>query len=239
MAIITGNTILASDVVNNIIYSGVDSSGSDAYAISPTPALISYVTGQTFVFKAGTANTGSSSINVSGLGAKTIKKNVSVDTATGDILVGQIVTVIYDGTNMQMVSPAPATYSNGITTKNASDASTAQTIAHGLGKIPKKIRLAAMGLNGATQQVISTSIGAYDGTNNSRILNIQSDSTGINAVVSGSTADAIAIGAGFSDPGTIGQTGVVTVDATNITITWTKHGSPSANTFEILWEAEG
>ena len=43
------------------------------------------------------------SLNVNGLGAKTIKKNVSSDLATGDILANQIVTVIYDGTNMQII----------------------------------------------------------------------------------------------------------------------------------------
>ena len=35
---------------------------------------------------------------------KTIKKNVSTDLSTGDILANQIVEVVYDGTNMQLVS---------------------------------------------------------------------------------------------------------------------------------------
>jgi len=81
-----------------------DSVGTDAYAITITPAITAYSAGQEFTFNAGTANTGACTLNVSGLGAKTIKKNVSTDLETGDILLNQIVTVVYDGTNMQMKS---------------------------------------------------------------------------------------------------------------------------------------
>jgi len=82
----------------------VDASGTDAYAITPSPAITSYMAGQEFTFKAGTANTGTATLNVSGLGAKTIKKQVTTDLSTGDIIVNQIVKVVYDGTNMQIVS---------------------------------------------------------------------------------------------------------------------------------------
>jgi len=85
----------------------VDASGTDAYAITVTPAITSYTAGQKFSFKAGTANTGACTLNVCGLGAKTIKKDVSSDLATGDILANQIVEVEYDGVNMQMVSTVP------------------------------------------------------------------------------------------------------------------------------------
>lgn len=88
----------------------VDASGTDAYEITITPAITAYATGQVFTFKAGTANTGAATLNVSGLGAKTIKKNVSTDLETGDILANQIVTVIYDGTNMQLQSKTSKTY---------------------------------------------------------------------------------------------------------------------------------
>lgn len=84
-----------------------DSVGTDAYAITITPAITAYATGQEFTFTAGTANTGACTLNVSGLGAKTIKKDVSSDLATGDILANQIVKVMYDGTNMQLISKSP------------------------------------------------------------------------------------------------------------------------------------
>jgi hypothetical protein len=92
-----------------------DSVGTDSYAITVSPTISAYSAGQVFTFKAGTANTGAASLNVSALGAKTIYKNVSTDLETGDILANQIVTVIYDGTNMQLQSKTSKTYlANGV-----------------------------------------------------------------------------------------------------------------------------
>lgn len=81
-----------------------DAQASDAYAITLTPAPAAYAAGQTFAFKANTANTGAASLNVNSLGAKTIKKLTDQDLATGDIEAGTIVIVTYDGTNFQMQS---------------------------------------------------------------------------------------------------------------------------------------
>lgn len=82
-----------------------DAGGTDAYAITVTPAITAYATGQEFTFKAGTANTGPCTLNVNGVGAVTIKKNVSQDLATGDILADQIIKVVYTASaTFQLVS---------------------------------------------------------------------------------------------------------------------------------------
>lgn len=81
-----------------------DGGSTDAYAITPDPAITAYVAGQTFNVLCPTANTGACTLNVCELGAKDIKKNVSEDLETGDILANQVVTVIYDGTNFQLLS---------------------------------------------------------------------------------------------------------------------------------------
>lgn len=91
--------------VQNSTYTyAVDAEASDAYAIAIDPAVTAYKEGQHFSFKANTANTGASSLNVNGLGAKTLKKNTDQDTETGDIESGSIVEVRYDGTSFQIVS---------------------------------------------------------------------------------------------------------------------------------------
>lgn len=87
---------------------GADSVGTDAYAITLSPAPGSYTTGMTVNFSAGTANTGGATLNVNALGAKTILKQHDQALATGDIEAGQIVTVVYDGTNFQMQSQSAA-----------------------------------------------------------------------------------------------------------------------------------
>lgn len=84
-----------------------DTVGSDAYAITVTPVITAYTAGQIFSFKVGAANTGSATLAVSGLAAKTIKKNKDEDLVTGDILSGQIVMVEYDGVNFQLLSKTP------------------------------------------------------------------------------------------------------------------------------------
>jgi hypothetical protein len=77
---------------------------ADVYVGNPDPAISAYTKGQRFVFTALHANTGASTLNVSGKGARTILKNNDVALASGDIEAGQIVEVVDDGTQYQMVS---------------------------------------------------------------------------------------------------------------------------------------
>lgn len=86
------------------IYSyATDTGTDDSYIITLSPAPTLYIEGMQFSFKANTANIGACTINVNGLGTKSIKKNVNVDLADNDILAGQIVCVVYDGTNFQLI----------------------------------------------------------------------------------------------------------------------------------------
>lgn len=82
----------------------VDSVGTDSYAITPSPAITAYAAGQHFTFLVGTANTGPATLAVNGLAAIPIVKNVNAALITGDILANQVVEVVYDGTNMQLLS---------------------------------------------------------------------------------------------------------------------------------------
>lgn len=78
-----------------------DVGAGDAYAINPVPAITGYQIYQSFVFTAATANTGPATLNVNGFGAIAIKKNGTQDLVTGDIVAGQIVRVVFDGTFFQ------------------------------------------------------------------------------------------------------------------------------------------
>lgn len=84
-------------------------SGTDSIAISLSKAPAAYAAGQRFCFKAANTNTASATLNVNSLGAKTIKKvdNGALATLTaGDIVAGAIYVVVYDGTDMLIVSGA-------------------------------------------------------------------------------------------------------------------------------------
>lgn len=83
------------------------STGSaNAYVLTLAVAPASYVAGQIYSFKANFSNTGTATLNVNALGAKTINK---VDGASAlvsnDIVSGQVAIVQYDGTNFQLLSP--------------------------------------------------------------------------------------------------------------------------------------
>lgn len=84
-----------------------DAGSTDAYACSLSPAITAYVTGAIYHFRANTANAGAATLNLNGLGAKTIVKaagGVTTALADNDIRANQMVTVMYDGTNLQMQS---------------------------------------------------------------------------------------------------------------------------------------
>ena len=124
------------------------------------------------------------------------------------------------------------TSKNGTTTKNAADASVTQNIAHGFGAVPNRVRIKGImytGGSGAgdTNTYIAETV--YNGTTQSSI-----SIYGTNNTVPALAATTFTLNASATT-GT--QTGVVTLDATNIIITWTKASSPSG-TYNLLWEVE-
>lgn len=96
---------------DDTIKSTLDSTGSaNAFALSVNTTFSAYANGQTFTFKANFTNTDAATLNVtpvggSALGAKNIKKHHDLALASGDIESGQWVTVKYDGTNFQLLTP--------------------------------------------------------------------------------------------------------------------------------------
>ena len=113
MARTSQSGISASAVQNSTHTYAVDAEASDSYAITLSPAITAYADGQEFTFKANTLNTGAASLNVNGLGAKTIKKNHDQDLVTGDVEAGSILEVSYDGTVFQLLSTTAATPATG------------------------------------------------------------------------------------------------------------------------------
>lgn len=81
-----------------------DTGSTNAFAVTLNPAPTAYVEGMVINFKAGSTNTGSATLNVNSLGAKSIKKSGTASLSSGDIVSGMEVSVIYDGTNFQILS---------------------------------------------------------------------------------------------------------------------------------------
>ena len=83
-------------------------SGTNTITGNLTPAITAYVTGMMVAFKVGTTNTASTTINVNGVGAKTIKNLEGNSLSGGELVAGNIAVLYYDGTNMQLVSVTPS-----------------------------------------------------------------------------------------------------------------------------------
>lgn len=111
-------TRLRADFLNKVFnhrHSGQDDDGhapldyavatgsSNAYAVDLNPPLPALIPGMPITFRANHTNTGPATLNINGLGAKSIRR-INQNLAPNQILNGQIVTVMYDGTYFQMVS---------------------------------------------------------------------------------------------------------------------------------------
>lgn len=236
----TNKFITQKDFQKGVETYAADAGSTDAYAITLSPAITAYANGMVFRFKANTVNTGAATLNINSLGAKAIVKNFNVALADGDIKASQIVEVQYEsvGDNFQLLSPVSNTITaNSGTTTHDLSVNTANTIAHGLGAIPKIVKVTMMYSQGntdqsstriamtcavltnATQSAVSVFHGSGDGATGS-------DS-------SGGATFTIRTEQGGND---YYQTATLTADATNITLSWSKNGSPTG-TAVILWEA--
>lgn len=229
VAVGTGNKFVTqTGLQHNAEKYAADTSGSStAYVITLSPVPTSYTTGMVIYAKIVSANTTTTpTLNVNGLGAKTIVKFASTALAVGDIAANTFNAFIYDGTNLVLQSPVAvqSTFKSGTTSKTASDASTTQTIAHGLGVTPKYVRISAMATSAAGSGTSVQAITTYNGTTQSSVSLVVNSTLTTSFNLNSSGTDATY------------QTGVVTFDATNITITWTKTGGPNG-VFNLLWEA--
>ena len=121
----------------------------------------------------------------------------------------------------------------GTAVRAENTASGSQTIAHGLGKTPTRVRFVA-GKTYLSESNEQWSEGCWDGSGQHCIYFAEHTA----GAYGNDDTHAIAV---YKDGGSNGQIAVVTVDATNITLTWTKAGTGvdgSGNNIVILWEAQ-
>ena len=175
-----------------------DAGSTDDYAVTLVPAMAAYTTGMIVNFKANTVNTGACTLNVNSLGAKTIKKNFNVDLADSDIFAGQFVSVMYDGTNFQMISPV-STPEGYIGTQSLANG--ANTITSAYQSIWKKVIISA-GADGAVGDIVLYKVGKTSGTAACFVASAPNFQVGASASVSGTTITISPVGNSVSASGT-------------------------------------
>jgi hypothetical protein len=82
----------------------ITAAGTDTITGTTSPALTAYATGNQFSFLVANTNTGAVTINVDGIGAKAITRTGTTALVAGDMVAGQVVEIIYDGTRFQLVN---------------------------------------------------------------------------------------------------------------------------------------
>lgn len=81
-----------------------DTGSTNAFEVNLDPTPSGYDQGMLVHFKAATTISGPTTLNVNGLGAKSVLKENGVSLASGDILAGQMVAAVYDGTEFHVLS---------------------------------------------------------------------------------------------------------------------------------------
>lgn len=77
---------------------------ADAITGTTTPSLSSYTAGSMFSFVVGATNTTAVTLNIDGVGVKSVTRTGSVALVAGDMIIGQVVIVEYDGTRFQLIN---------------------------------------------------------------------------------------------------------------------------------------
>jgi len=137
-----------------------------------------------------------------------------------------------DAASKSYADTIKTTYSVVNTTYDLTTASGTQDIAHGLGKTPKKVKITATTAGQSSDSTTNPflSIGVWDGTTTATFYLDRSNG--------GSTkwgVDTTNIARYASDSvGTTSQVATISVDSTNITLSWTKSGSPTGTLYLIV-----
>ena len=95
----------ANQVVDNTLTYGADAGGDDTYALTLTINPGVYAAGNRFQVLATTGNTGACTLEVNGLGPKSIKMADGADPYNGAIQANSVFDVMYDGTNFILMNP--------------------------------------------------------------------------------------------------------------------------------------
>lgn len=103
---ICSQTLIPASATTPNAYAG-DSGTSTAYVVTLSPVPSGLSSGLTVSFLPANANTTTTpTMNLNGLGAKTITKFGTAAAAVGDLITTQIATVVYDGTDWELQNPS-------------------------------------------------------------------------------------------------------------------------------------
>lgn len=105
-----------------------DTGAADAYVITPIPPITAYAKYQTWVVDIANANTGASTMNISGLGTRNIFDYRTAAALTGGEVLAGLNTFIDDGTQLILMNPIGSTSIVEIIDRNMVEAEIVNTV---------------------------------------------------------------------------------------------------------------
>lgn len=206
---------------------------ASVYAAEISPAPSALTAGQAFAIKFPTSNTASVlAITISSLIAVRIKNPDLSNPVVGGIQASMIGIVEYDGTQFQLETSVPASAKNFTATRVGSTGSGSVILAHGLTKVPTVVEVFATHSPGGAN-TISFSNGSFNGTTTSCSYG---GMDGVGIVGGVDTSNIINLGNAGGSPGNVAS--VVGLDATNVTLQFTKTGSPNAANINMAFKVQ-
>jgi len=194
--------------------------GTNTIVGTLTPTLTAYAAGQQFSFVAAATNTASMTLNINGLGAKAITRSGATALIAGDITIGKMITVIYDGTQFQ-TSDARVPISTGVSGLGSGVATALGVAVTGSGSVVLSVSPTLTGtMTAATVNATTVNGGVTaTGSTTSRTLATRFADTAnvkdFGAVGNGVTNDTAAIQAAIDYMNTTYSGGIVFVPAGN------------------------
>lgn len=85
---------------------GTGGGAADVQTVTCSPVITAYVTGMAISWVPTADNTGACTVNVDGVGAKSVKTQTGADPAAADLEADGLALAIYDGTNFVLMNPA-------------------------------------------------------------------------------------------------------------------------------------
>jgi hypothetical protein len=143
--------------------------GTDTLTGTMTPALTAYVAGNQFSFVAANTNTGAVTINIDGVGVKSITKNGTTALVAGNIVANSVVLIEYDGTRFQLLNVV-TTATGDVVGPASSTANAIPTFSGTTGKLLQdntKVKIVSnnITMDGSTSGTLTVAAPAVAGTN--------------------------------------------------------------------------
>ncbi len=124
----------ASDLQKQSFTFGTVGGTANAITLTHSPVVSAYTNGLYLSFKAASANTGATTVNVDGLGVKNIYKvynGALTALSSGDIISGAIYGLFYDGTQFQIDGVIPTVTPSGLVLLDTQTAASSASISFG------------------------------------------------------------------------------------------------------------